>query len=389
MARYIGLMSGTSLDGVDAVLVDFDDADGGDGNARGMRIESHVHQPYDAPLREQLMALQAPAENELHRAALAANAVASAYAACVDEVIAKAGVERLSITALGAHGQTVRHRPREFDGVGYTTQLLNAALLAERVGIDVIADLRSRDVAAGGQGAPLVPAFHAWAFSDRGTGGGTPTTTRAVLNLGGMANLSLLHADGHVSGFDTGPGGALLDAWCQRHRGTPFDDSGRWAASGMVHPALLQAMLAQPFFALPPPRSTGRDVFHPGWVDELVHRQQHLQHSALDPVDVQATLAELTAASVADALLRHANDTTALIACGGGARNADLLSRLRQRLPQVNVSTSAEHGIPVDQVEALAFAWLAHRFKLGLPGNLPAVTGAAGPRRLGALYPGR
>ncbi len=371
------------------MLVDFDDTDGGNGNARGMRVEGHVHQPYDARLREQLMALQSSGEDELHRAALAANAVARAYAACVDEVIAKAGVERASITALAAHGQTVRHRPREFDGVGYTAQLLNAALLAEWVGIDVVADLRSRDVAAGGQGAPLVPAFHAWVFSDRGTGGTTPTTTRAVLNLGGMANLSLLHAGGHVSGFDTGPGGALLDAWCQRHRGRPFDDGGRWAASGKVQPKLLQAILAQPFFALPPPRSTGRNVFHPGWVDELVHRQQHVQHSALDPVDVQATLAELTAASVADALLRHANDTTALIACGGGARNADLLARLRQRLPQVNVSTSADHDIPVDQVEALAFAWLAHRFKLGLPGNLPAVTGAAGPRRLGALYPGR
>jgi anhydro-N-acetylmuramic acid kinase len=372
MARCIGLMSGTSLDGVDAVLVDFDD----DGHA--MQAHAHVHQPFDAALREQLMALQAPGDDELHRAALAANAVALAYAACVDALIARAGVDRSSIAALGAHGQTVRHRPGEFDGCGYTVQLLNASLLAERSGIDVIADLRSRDVAAGGQGAPLVPAFHAWAFARHGQ------TTRAVLNLGGMANLSLLHADGRVSGFDTGPGGALLDAWCQRHLGTAFDDGGRWAASGRVDAALLQAMLAHPFFALAPPKSTGRDAFHPAWIDGLISAR-----GPLDAAAVQATLAELTAASIADALLRQAPDATALIACGGGARNHDLLARLRLRLPRVAVGTSADHGIPVDEVEALAFAWLAHRFLCGQPGNVPSVTGAAGLRRLGALYPAR
>lgn len=372
MARCIGLMSGTSLDGVDAVLVDFDD------DGRTMRAQGHVHQAFGAALREQLMALQAPGDNEIHRAALAANAVALAYAACVDDLIAHAGVDRSSIAAIGAHGQTVRHRPREFDGCGYTVQLLNASLLAERSGVDVIADLRSRDVAAGGHGAPLVPAFHAWAF------GGQAHTTRAVLNLGGMANLSLLHAGGHVSGFDTGPGGALLDAWCGRHLGKAFDQGGRWAASGCVDAALLQAMLAHPFFALAPPKSTGRDAFHPAWVDGLVSAR-----GLPAPADVQATLAELTAASVADALLRHAPDATALIACGGGARNEDLLARLRRRLPRVAVGTSADHGIPVDQVEALAFAWLAQRFLRGLPGNVPSVTGAAGPRRLGALYPAR
>jgi anhydro-N-acetylmuramic acid kinase len=373
MARYIGLMSGTSLDGVDAVLVDFDDDDG-----HGMRVHAHVHQPFDTTLREQLMALQAPAHDELHRSALAANAVALAYAACVDSLIARANVERSSIAALGAHGQTVRHRPREFDGCGYTVQLLNASLLAERSGIDVIADLRSRDIAAGGQGAPLVPAFHAWAF------GGQETRTRAVLNLGGMANLSLLHAGGHVSGFDTGPGGALLDAWCLRQLGKAFDDGGRWAASGQVDAALLQAMLAHPFFARLPPKSTGRDAFHPAWVDGLVSAR-----GPVEPVDVQATLAELTAASIADALLRHAPDATSLIACGGGARNEDLLARLRRRLPRVAVETSADHGIAVDEMEALAFAWLAHRFLRGQPGNVPSVTGASGPRRLGALHPAR
>jgi anhydro-N-acetylmuramic acid kinase len=350
MARRIGLMSGTSLDGVDAVLVDFDD------DGRTMRARGHVHRSFDPALREQLMALQAAGDNELHRAAMAANAVAVAYAACVDELIAKAGVERSSIAALGAHGQTVRHRPREFGGCGYTVQLLNASLLAERSGIDVIADLRSRDVAAGGQGAPLVPAFHAWAF------GGQGHTTRAVLNLGGMANLSLLHAGGQVSGFDTGPGSALLDAWCVRHLGKAFDESGRWASSGRIDAALLRAMLAHPFFALTPPKSTGRDAFHPAWVDSLV-----IARGALPAADVQAALAELTAASIADALVRHAPDATTLIVCGGGARNDDLLARLRQRLPRVAVGTSADHGMPVDQVEASAFAWLAHRFLHGNP----------------------
>lgn len=384
MARFIGLMSGTSLDGVDAVLVDFEEAGSGSSSNTigiGMRVLGHVHRPFDAALRDELLRLQGRGDNELHRAALASNGVARAYAACVDALLHESVVHRSSVVALGAHGQTVRHQPQAFDGTGYTLQLLNAAVLAELAGIDVVSDLRSRDVAAGGQGAPLVPAFHAWAFSGRVDHG----AALAVLNVGGMANISVLHADGRVAGFDTGPGGALLDAWCLRHRGVVFDDAGTWAASGRVDGALLRSMSSEAFFARSPPKSTGRDVFHLGWVDDHIQRAG----SSPAPVDVQATLAELTAATVAEALAAHATDAHALIVCGGGARNIDVLARLQQHLPNVRVSTSSEHGVPVDQVEALAFAWLAYRFVHCEPGNLPAVTGARAPRRLGALYPAR
>ena len=321
-----------------------------------------------------------PGDNELHTAALAANAIARSYAACVDALLHQTRTPRAEVRALGAHGQTVRHQPGAFDGDGYTLQLLNAALLAELGGIDVVSDLRSRDVAAGGQGAPLVPAFHDWAF---GAVIAERVGTTAVLNLGGMANLSLLRRDGRIQGFDTGPGGALLDAWCQRHLGLPFDDAGAWARSGLADPVLLSNMLAEPYFTQPAPKSTGRDTFNPGWVDRHVQRLT----VPIDARHVQATLAELTARSVAVALADHADDARALIVCGGGARNADLIARLQRLAPGLAISTSADHGIPVDQVEALAFAWLAHRFLDAEPGNVPAVTGARGLRRLGALHP--
>lgn len=380
MAAFIGLMSGTSLDGVDAVLVRFTE-DAAHTRA-GMHVEGHVHRAFEEPLRQSLLRLQTAGDNnELHTAALAANGVARSYAACVEALLLATHADPASITALGAHGQTVRHRPGEFDGDGYTLQLLNGALLAELAGIDVVCDLRSRDVAAGGQGAPLVPAFHDWAFGETGT---VERSSRAVLNLGGMANLSLLPKTGHVLGFDTGPGGALLDAWYQQHMGKAYDDSGAWGATGRLHAGLLNRMLGEAYFLQPPPKSTGRDTFHLAWVESHVKIIGHVE-----AVDVQATLAELTAASVSDALLRHAPDAAELIVCGGGARNDDILTRLGRHLPGLRITTSAEHGIPVDQVEALAFAWLAQRFVQARTGNLPAVTGARGPRRLGALYPGR
>lgn len=371
MALYVGLMSGTSLDGVDAVLVDF-------GSQAGppMRVRGHVHAPFIPEVRAELLALNTPGEDELHRAALAGNALARAYAAAVTELLLDASTVAREVRAIGAHGQTVRHRPGAVDGTGFTIQLLNGALLAEHTGIDVVCDLRSRDVAAGGQGAPLAPGFHAAVFGRAGE-------SRAVLNLGGIANLTLLHADGGVTGFDCGPANALLDAWCQRHQGRSYDDDGRWAASGHVLAPLLEALQTEPYFALMPPKSTGRDLFHLGWLDDALMR--HAPDAAA--ADVQATLAALTVQSVAHDLRRHAPGTRALFVCGGGARNGQLMKGLATALPGMQVGTTAALGLPVDQVEATAFAWLAHRFIDGLPGNLPAVTGARGPRRLGALHP--
>ncbi len=373
MTSCIGLMSGTSLDGVDGVLVQW----GGDSGST-MRIVCHSHEPLAPELRQELLALQQPGNNEWHRAALAGNGVARAYAAVVLKLLSQGHTRSQDVSALGAHGQTIRHRPGEFDGAGYTSQILNGALLAELTGIDVVCDFRSRDVAAGGQGAPLVPAFHAAAFGQVGQ-------AHAVLNIGGMANITLLHADGTVTGFDTGPGGALLDGWCQRHHNTAYDAAGTWAQTGRVDAALLADLLAEPFFARTPPKSTGRDTFNMAWVDAAV--AQHKADSR--PADVQATLSELTAVSVVQALKAHALGTHELIVCGGGARNSDLLARMARLMPQARMRSSDTEGILVDQVEAAAFAWLARQFMLRQPGNLPAVTAAQGPRVLGALYPAR
>lgn len=358
---YVGLMSGTSLDGADGVLFD----------AGAHRVIGHVHAPFAPALRDELLALNTPGGNELHRAALAANAVARAYADVVSQLLEHTGTPRTQVAALGAHGQTVRHQPDGFDG--YTTQLLNGALLAEQTGIDVVCDLRSRDVAAGGQGAPLVPAFHRALFGRAGQ-------DVAVLNLGGIGNLSLLHADGRTGGFDCGPANCLMDGWIAHHLGRTFDADGAWAATGQVLPDLLDDLLSEPFFALPPPKSTGRDLFHLDWLQPRLAPDWK-------PEDVQATLLMLTARSVADALRAHMPEARQLIACGGGARNGRLMQSLAALLPGVTLTASDVHGLPVDQVEAAAFAWLAHRFVHRQPGNLPAVTGAAGPRVLGALHP--
>ena len=358
---YIGLMSGTSLDGTDGVLFDAD----------ALVVTGHVHAPFSPALRDELLALNSPGDNELHRAALAANAVARSYADVVSQLLEATGTRHDQVSAIGAHGQTVRHQPDGFHG--YTTQLLNGALLAEQAGIDVICDLRSRDVAAGGQGAPLVPAFHRAVFGAAGQ-------DTALLNLGGISNLSLLHADGRTGGFDCGPANCLMDGWIARHNGEAFDADGAWAATGRVSPALLATLLAEPFFALPPPKSTGRDLFHLGWLQARLV-------PGLAPEDVQATLLELSARCVTDALRAQMPAAKSLIACGGGALNGRLMRRLADLLPGVSVESSTARGLPVDQVEAAAFAWLAMCFKAKRPGNLPAVTGAAGPRVLGALYP--
>lgn len=372
MACYIGLMSGTSLDGVDAVLAH----DTGRGTA-AVRASAHASLPMPDALRGELLALNQAGANELHRAALAANAISELYADAVTHLVRQAGVAAADVAAIGAHGQTVRHRPREFDGTGYTLQLLNGALLAERTGIDVVCDFRSRDVAAGGEGAPLVPAFHAACFAQ-------PGTDVAVLNIGGIANLTLLRAGGEVQGFDCGPGNVLMDLWCRRHRDTAYDSGGMWAAGGHVDAGLLSRLLAEPFFERMPPKSTGRDLFDAAWLDTM------LAPATTSTQDVMATLAELTARVAVDAVRRHAPQTRSLLVCGGGAYNGHLMSRLRQLLgPGSTVCSSADAGVPPEQVEALAFAWLARAHLARVCGNVPAVTGAQGPRVLGALYPAR
>ena len=371
MTLYIGLMSGTSLDGTDGVLIDL-------GTSLGppIALVAHQHLAFDAALRDELLALNAPGDNELQRCELAANALARVYADLSLALLKDAAVSMHDVRAIGAHGQTVRHRPAAFDGTGFTTQLLNGALLAELTGIDVVCDFRRRDVAAGGQGAPLAPGLHAALFA-------TPGESRAVLNLGGIANLTLLDGQGKVLGFDCGPANALLDGWCQRHRGEPFDDVGRWAASGRILSPLLAAMLADPYFHLPPPKSTGRDLFNLGWLDGHLARQAN----SAAPADVQATLAALTVSSVARDLNRHAGGASLLLVCGGGACNTHLMLGLAAALPALRVTTTAEFGLPVDQVEGAAFAWLAQLFVERRPGNLVVVTGAHGARILGALHP--
>ena len=370
-ALYIGLMSGTSLDGADGVLVEFSVP-----GRSGLRVLAHRHRAFTPELAAELLALNTPGANELHRAALAGNALAHVYAEVVEALLEASGIPREQVVAIGAHGQTVRHRPQEFDDTGYSLQLGSPALLAELSGIDVVADLRSRDVAAGGQGAPLVPAFHRAVFGAKGEAVG-------VLNVGGISNLTALQADGSTTGFDCGPGNALMDHWCQARTGRDFDDGGAWAASGQVLEPLLQRMLADPYFALPAPKSTGRDRFHPDWL------KAQLQNAAspAPAADVQATLAELTAACCANDFRRYAAGARELLVCGGGAFNRHLMRRLAARLPGVTVLPTDQRGLPAMQVEACAFAWLARAFCAREPASLSSVTGARGARVLGALYP--
>jgi anhydro-N-acetylmuramic acid kinase len=364
---YVGLMSGTSLDGVDGVLADF--------SPTSPLVIEHASAPFPAELRAELLRLNTSGPDELHRAALAGNALMRVYAQVVSDLLARAGISSTAIRAIGAHGQTVRHRPQEFDGTGYTLQLCQPALLAELTGIDVVADLRSRDVAAGGQGAPLAPFFHQGVF-------GRPGESVGVLNIGGIANLTLLRADGSILGFDCGPGNCLMDAWCAQHTGQAYDTEGSWAATGSPLPPLLEVFLAEPFFRKAPPKSTGRDLFNPAWL------QQHLQaFGDVAPADVQASLAELTARACSADVVRHEPGLRRLIVCGGGVLNSHLMRRLQASLPDVQVSSSADWGLPPLQVEAMAFAWLARRAVRREKLQLQSITGAEGARVLGCVYP--
>ena len=363
-ALYIGLISGTSADGIDAALVDFIDGQ--------PRLRAGHVQPWPESLRTQLLALAQPeARADLDTFGQLGVAIGQCFADAARTLLKRNDVSAATIRAIGSHGQTVRHRPEgEYP---FTLQIGNPAVIAECCGIDVVADFRSADVAAGGQGAPLVPAVHAALL-------GVPGFTRVVLNLGGIANISVLGADASVLGFDTGPANALMDAWCLRHRGAPFDRDGAYARSGQVDDALLNVLLADSYFALPPPKSSGREYFHLAWL------ATHPRLRDVAAVDVQATLLELTARSVAQAIYKHASAVQQVLVCGGGVHNGALLTRLRELLHPIEVLSTASAGIDPDFVEAVAFAWLARQRLLGLPGNLPAVTGARGPRVLGAVY---
>ncbi len=374
--HFIGLMSGTSMDGVDGVLMRCTPGD--DAAAPDWHVLAHAHRPLPPTLREALLDLNSSGADEVHRCAMAAQALAVLYATVCQAVCHAADVLPQEVCAIGAHGQTIRHRPE----LGYTVQLNQPALLAELTGIDVIADFRSRDVAAGGQGAPLVPAFHDAIF-------GRSDQTVVVLNIGGMANLSILRPGQAPLGFDCGPGNALLDTWCAWQTGHDYDANGEFGAGGELREDWLVDALAEPFFALAPPKSTGRDLFNAEWLLRWLG-PHGLTDGPVEPQtarDVQATLCELTARVAALAVQQHAPEASEVVVCGGGALNGDLMQRLAEQLPGVRVGRSDAHGLDVMQVEAAAFAWLAWAHENRLPGNLATVTGARGPRVLGALYP--
>ncbi|WP_313499107.1 anhydro-N-acetylmuramic acid kinase [Pseudoxanthomonas mexicana] len=368
-ALYLGLMSGTSADGIDAALVRFE----GEGRALRCQLVHGRTFAWDEATRTRLVALGQGADTVSLDALGALDAtVALAFADAALALLQDAGIPRGRVRAIGSHGQTIRHRPQA--DPPFTWQLGDGNVIAERSGIDTVADFRRRDVAAGGQGAPLMPAFHAALL-------GSPQEDRAVLNLGGIANFTLLPVGGKVRGFDTGPANALMDAWCERHTGRAYDADGAFAASGQVDAALLARLLAEPWFALPPPKSTGREHFHLDWL------QARIGETVLPPADVQATLLDLTARTVADALQMTQPDTRRVLVCGGGVRNAALMARLAAYLPQAIVESTAMHGLEPDYVEAMGFAWLARETLAGRPGNLPAVTGASGRRILGTVFP--
>ncbi|MDP2226151.1 MAG: anhydro-N-acetylmuramic acid kinase [Moraxellaceae bacterium] len=364
---YIGLMSGTSLDAIDAVLVDFAD---------GIRLAGTFSMPLQSALRQRISVLCCSGTDEIEQMGRLDRELGEAFAEAALGVLASSERQPHEVKAIGSHGQTIRHRPQ--GAHAFTLQIGDPNTIAERCGINVVADFRRRDIAAGGQGAPLVPAFHAGIFSHA-------SRHRIVLNLGGIANITLLPA-GHpeaVSGFDTGPANLLMDAWSMTCRGRAYDADGEWAASGDINKPLLEKLLAHPFFSQPAPKSSGREDFNPAWLEQ----QLASLGARPSPEDIQATLLELTARSVADAILGLSLDHGDLLLCGGGAHNSALWHRLAELLPQWSLASTADHGLAPDWVEATAFAWLARQTVKQLPGNIPAVTGARGPRVLGCIYP--
>ncbi len=363
---YIGLMSGTSMDGIDAVLARF-------GGPAGELI-GHSSMPWPREIKGRLRALTLPGDDEIERLGPLDIEVADAFAETIHALLRQTGIRANQVRAVGSHGQTVRHRPNSTPP--FTLQIGDPNRIAELTGIDVVADFRRRDIAAGGQGAPLVPAYHAVAFSH-------PSEQRFILNIGGIANITRLPGGGpdRVSGYDTGPGNTLLNHWAGEWLGTPYDADGAWAATGKINEELLEKMLEEPYFTQPAPKSTGPEQFSPGWLE------RHLDAFSLPPQEVQATLTALTAESIARAIAGEKADPCRVVACGGGVFNRELMRQLRRRLAPNPVDTTADHGMDPSRVEAMAFAWLARQTLLGLPGNLPAVTGASHPVVLGGIYP--
>jgi anhydro-N-acetylmuramic acid kinase len=358
--RFIGIMSGTSLDGADAVLADF--------SSSQPIVIAFESVNFDTALKRELLALNSPGDNEIERASVAANKLVDAYASVVNAVLQRAAIKPHEVTAVGCHGQTVRHRP----DLGFTTQLNNPARLAELVGIDVVADFRSRDVAAGGQGAPFAPAFHDGVFRRE-----EPVV---VANIGGIANLTILEPNNPVRGFDCGPGNVLMDAWTQRHLNQPYDADGAWASQGQSSTRLFEAMKRERYFHDAPPKSTGRDLFCMDWLMPMLDPSE-------SAADVQATLLALTAWGITDHIKRFAPQTKRVLVCGGGAHNRVLMASLASGLPLVTVEQTDAHGVPAQQVEALAFAWLAKQFVERRAIDFPAITGARHGTIAGALYP--
>jgi anhydro-N-acetylmuramic acid kinase len=371
---FVGLISGTSADGIDAALVRFEHRP--DGRATVELLMGRTY-AWDDALRTRLVALgQGSDAQSLDELGTLDVQIAEAFADATHRLLAEAGVPAGEVHAIGSHGQTVRHRPEgaRFDGRHpFTWQMGDGGLIAERTGIATACDFRRRDVSAGGHGAPLLPALHAALLSDS-------NEDRAVLNLGGIANFTLLPMDGPVRGFDTGPANCLLDAWCLRHTGAAYDAGGAFAAQGELDAELLARLLDEPWFMLPPPKSTGREQFHLKWVERRLEGGE-------SPADVQATLLELSAITIADALRTQQPTTRRVLACGGGVHNPRLLERIGAHLPDATVESTARHGVDPDFVEAMGFAWLARQTLSGLPGNLPSVTGARALRVLGVVHP--
>lgn len=365
---YIGLMSGTSTDGVDAVLADFS-------NPSQPKLIKAIALVMPPSLRTTLLTLNTPGDNELHRAAEAGLALAKLYHTACTQLLQATHFTATDIHAIGAHGQTVRHRP----DLGFTIQLNAPAYLAEATGIDVIADFRSRDIAAGGHGAPLVPAFHQALLSN--------ATRRTIVNLGGIANITRLHPGKPVTGFDTGPANVLMDYWCERHTRQPFDAHGAWAAQGTASNDLLEYLISsEPWFTKAPPKSTGRDLFNANWLTQRLNDWSHSNKGiSLHPADIQATLLALTVNTVATAIEHYATATEEVLVCGGGALN-DTLMRALQAQIKCPVRTTTELGIDAQHMEALAFAWLAWAYDTGHKAALPDVTGARHPTILGCRY---
>lgn len=361
---YIGLMSGTSADGIDAVLVDFKDT-------IPKLIATH-YTPYSSTLRQKILDLCRPGNNEIHRLGELDIELAHAFATSVQTLLQQAGINSHSIKAIGSHGQTIRHSPDPLQR--YSLQIGDPNTIAACTGITTVADFRRKDIALGGQGAPLVPAFHHYLFADK-------TINRAIVNIGGIANITLLIPQQHsIIGFDTGPGNGLLDEWIQQHQQKTHDASGAWAASGKIDQALLTSMLADDYFNLTPPKSTGREYFNTKWL------QQHLSKLNISNTDVQTTLTELTAVTIINAIKAHM-PTGEIYVCGGGAHNTYLLDRIQQlAADQFKVMTTEKLGVHPDWVEAIAFAWLASQTVNQRAGNLPSVTGARQAAILGGLY---